>query len=212
MTAVETESGRPLTPEQSRMVEENLGLVGFMIRKFGTCGSDYEDAWADGVFGLMRAVQLFDPERGFRFSTYAQQWIRQAIQQGHARLAGRNWRHAVNYGSYRGRERGEYVAPVSLDAPLSAADDIPLVDAIPVEGGQREVDDTVRARQLLDDLRRHARDEFDLAILNGIAMGDSLSEIARRHGRSLQNLQQRRARIFGRYRHPTGRHPIVATA
>lgn len=58
----------------------NLGLVWSIAQKHGANGMDYEDIAHQGVFGLIRAVQKFDATRGYKFSTYATWWIRQAIQ------------------------------------------------------------------------------------------------------------------------------------
>ncbi|HXH58453.1 sigma factor [Iamia sp.] len=54
----------------------------------------WEDAFQDGTFGLMRAAQMFDPSKGFKFSTYAQNWIRQALDRRHAEFEGRSYRAA----------------------------------------------------------------------------------------------------------------------
>lgn len=61
------------------MIARNMGLVGTIARGFLNRGLDYDDLCQDGVFGLARAVERFDPGRGIRFSTYAGYWIRQAI-------------------------------------------------------------------------------------------------------------------------------------
>lgn len=79
-----------VTPEQWAMVEANMGLVGWRLARMGMSGN--EDAHADGVIGLIRAVQLYDPSLGYRLSTYAASWIRQAIQRGEAARRGRSFR------------------------------------------------------------------------------------------------------------------------
>ena len=62
-----------------RLVLANLRLVLRMARRVRSQGVPYEDLVGEGIFGLIRAVEKFDPERGFRFSTYALYWIRQSI-------------------------------------------------------------------------------------------------------------------------------------
>ena len=68
------ESGR------KRMIESNLRLVVKISRRYINRGLTLLDLIEEGNLGLIRAVEKFDPERGFRFSTYATWWIRQTIE------------------------------------------------------------------------------------------------------------------------------------
>src|ERR1043166_4636289 len=68
------------TPARDAMIQGNLRLVLHMARKYYGRGLPQEDIIQHGNMGLMTAVQKFDPSRGFKFSTYAVWWIRQAIQ------------------------------------------------------------------------------------------------------------------------------------
>jgi RNA polymerase primary sigma factor len=62
-----------------QVLEGNLGLVFSVARKFHCPTMELEDLVQEGVIGLARAIDLFDADRGLRFSTYAVHWIRQAI-------------------------------------------------------------------------------------------------------------------------------------
>ncbi len=67
---------------KERMITSNLALVVSIAKRYPTDGMTLLDLIQEGIFGLIRAAEKFDWRRGFKFSTYATYWIRQAIQRG----------------------------------------------------------------------------------------------------------------------------------
>lgn len=70
--------------ERNKLVRENKNLVNYFVKKFSKVrtlsGITWEDMVQEGMFGLMRAAELYNPDKGFRFATYAGWWIRQTLQ------------------------------------------------------------------------------------------------------------------------------------
>jgi len=65
---------------RQRLIEKNLRLVVSVAKKYRGMGLPFEDLIQEGNIGLMKAVEKFDSDRGWRFSTYATWWVRQAVQ------------------------------------------------------------------------------------------------------------------------------------
>jgi RNA polymerase primary sigma factor len=65
---------------RQRLIEKNLRLVVSVAKKYRGMGLPFEDLIQEGNIGLMKAVEKFDPDRGWRLSTYATWWVRQAVQ------------------------------------------------------------------------------------------------------------------------------------
>ena len=76
--SVETAQER-MTEEKNRFIEHNLKLVVAIAKDYRNLGLSFPDLIQEGNLGLIRAVEKFDHRRGFKFSTYAVWWIRQAL-------------------------------------------------------------------------------------------------------------------------------------
>ena len=64
---------------RQRLIESNMRLVINIAKTYRNRAIPLEDLIQEGAIGLMQAAERFDPDKGFRFSTYATHWIRQAI-------------------------------------------------------------------------------------------------------------------------------------
>ncbi|MDN7588981.1 sigma-70 family RNA polymerase sigma factor [Burkholderia seminalis] len=125
------------------MLEANLRLVLSIARKYMNRGVDLSDLVQDGCLGLMRAIEKFEYRRGFKFSTYATWWIRQAITRAVADRS-RTIRVPVHVGdqyqrvqrhALRFRQRtGRRATPAELAAETGMAEDkLRAVLALPAE-------------------------------------------------------------------------------
>src|SRR5919107_5761960 len=92
---------------RNRLIEKNLRLVVSIAKKSRGRGLPFEDLIQEGNIGLMKAVGKFDSDRGFRFSTYATWWIRQAVQRA-AADTGRTIRIPVHISDKMRKMAGTY--------------------------------------------------------------------------------------------------------
>ncbi|RYG25471.1 RNA polymerase sigma factor RpoD/SigA [bacterium] len=81
-TALGRRAQKGCTYSREKLVATNLRLVVSVAKRFAGRGVPLLDLIQEGNLGLMKAVDRFDPERGYRFSTYATWWIRQAVARG----------------------------------------------------------------------------------------------------------------------------------
>lgn len=195
MTAALAIEQHGMTADHWATVEANLGLIGHVLhtRCRFVPPSEQEDAWADGVLGLCRAAQMFDPERGFRFSTYAHGWIRQAIQRGHEQRRGKAYRRAL--------ATGDPLPEKVLSTDVEIADGMTVLDFVGADGVERAVEARAALDAQVSAMRALARDAIDRDLVDSVGMllaGNRrrlYEAVAARHAISQETVRRRWLRL-----------------
>ncbi len=183
---------------KERMINSNLRLVVSVARRYQGQDLPLLDLIQEGILGLIRAVEKFDWRRGYKFSTYATFWIRQAIQRGIANKA-RTIRIPVHIGQ---RERKIARAQRELEATLGRAptdEEIAEAAELPLE----EIEDTRETMRTVTSLDRPVGEEGEGASLGDLLPSDrpdpeeevevSLREEALR--RAIEHLPEREQQV-----------------
>jgi len=132
---------------KERMITCNLRLVVSIAKRYQTQGITLGDLVQEGVIGLIRAAEKFDWRKGFKFSTYATWWIRQAVQRGVANKA-RTIRipvHVVEREQKVSRAERELLAKLGRmpsDAEIAKQSKLPLAQVLEVREAARAVAST----------------------------------------------------------------------
>jgi RNA polymerase primary sigma factor len=169
---------------RDKLIERNLKLVVSVAKKYRGMGLPFEDLIQEGNLGLMRAVDKYDPDRGFRFSTYATWWIRQAVQRAVADK-GRTIRLPVHMGE---KVRKLYRTQSELSAELGR-------DPSDEEVAERlqwdlvEVEDVRSAMPDASSLNRTLSDEEGSSELGDLVEDERSSDTPGEVMREMENVQ-----------------------
>jgi RNA polymerase sigma factor (sigma-70 family) len=179
-----------MNAEQTALVEQHLDVVLWAIRRDfpHVSRAEMDDTIGDGYLGLIRAAELYDPDNGTSFPTFARQWIGNAIRQGRQRFDGDP------------RHNPDHERPLSFE--------IDIDDESARRFGERlTLGDVIEAPPLLvepepeitDERLRNAyagADEITTALLDAVGDGCALNDAADRVGVTACAMRQRKSRLI----------------
>ena len=200
---------------KERMINSNLRLVVSIAKRYQGHDMGLLDLIQEGMFGLIRAAEKFDHRRGFKFSTYATFWIRQAIQRGLANKA-RTIRIPVHIGQ---RERKVARAERELSVKMGRDPDIEEL-AAEAELTPDEVLELLDAPRAVTSLERPVGDddsvEFGELLPSDDRPPDEEAELAMRQDAvrvAVRRLPERERRVIEmRFGFDGGEHALLREA